>query len=158
MTSNINDDLLKNNIDAVLDETISDVKGIFLDRGTSFTETLSTVSAEEASRTTVDDGTTVAGHIDHVRFYLRVLNNYMDGKQAGRIDWSRSWLRKGVTETEWDDLRKNLGEDLKNTRKRISEFTDWSDERLGGALAVIAHTALHLGAIRQMLLVIRNRG
>ena len=56
-------------------------------------------------------------------------------------------------------LALNLAEDLKNTRKRISEFTDWNDDkRLGGALAVIAHTAYHLGAVRQMLRVVKSRG
>jgi hypothetical protein len=159
MTPNINSDLFKNNIDAVLDETINDVKGIYLDRGTSIKETLSAVSSEEASRPTVEGGTTIAGHADHIRFYLRALNDYMDGKEIGKLDWSRSWLRKDVTDSEWDDLRKQLADDLQKTRSRIAEITDWNDDkRLGGALAIVAHTAFHLGAIRQMLLVIKQRG
>lgn len=159
MTSNINEDLLKNNVDALLDETIGDVKGIYLDRGTSMTESLSSVTAEEASRTTVEGGTTVAGHADHIRFYLRTLNDYMDDKLSGKIDWSRSWLRTKVTDSEWDELRNQLADDLQKTRTRIAGITDWNnDKHLGGVLAIIAHTAFHLGAIRQMLLVVKQRG
>ena len=155
MPSNISGELFKSNIDALLDETFRDVKGIYLDRGTSLTETLSAVSAEEASRPTVEGGTTVAGHVDHIRFYLRVLKDYMDSKPTGNIDWSQSWLRKGVTKGEWEILRRQIGEDFQNLHSRLAKFTDWNDDkRLGGALAIIAHTAFHLGAIRQILRVV----
>ena len=83
----------------------------------------------------------------------------MDGKPAGKIDWSQSWLRKEVSDSEWDDLRKQLGEDLRKIRARIAGITDWNDDkRMGGALAIIAHTAYHLGAIRQILKAVKKRG
>lgn len=157
MTSNINGDLFRNNIRALLGETISDVKGIYLDRGSSLTETLSAVTAEEASQPTVEGGTTVAGHVDHLRFYLRVLNDYMDGKPLGKIDWSQSWLRTDVTSDEWEDLRKQLAEDFQALQTAVEEVSDWNDDkRLGGALAIIAHTAYHLGAIRQILRAVKK--
>ena len=159
MALDIDGKLLKSNIEALLDETIRDVKGIYLDGGTSLTETLSAVSAEEASRSILEGGTTIAGHVDHLRFYLRVLKDYMDGKPTDKIDWSQSWLRKSVTESEWEDLKSNLSEDFQRLQAGIAEIDDWNDEkRLGGALAIIAHTSYHLGAIRQMLKVIKKRG
>lgn len=37
-------------LDGLLNETFSNVQGIYLDRGTSLFETLETISAEDASR------------------------------------------------------------------------------------------------------------
>ncbi len=136
----------------VLDETFSKVEGIYLDRGTSLLETLNSITAEEASRPTRPSGTTIAAHTAHVDFYLKVIGDYMQGKAASKIDWSQSWLIKTVTAGEWEALNKQLAETHDRLIQLLKSFENWNDDkRIGGALAVIAHTAFHIGAIRQIL-------
>ena len=157
MPPDIKSDIFKKTIEALTEETFSDVKGIYLDGKTSLTETLATISAEEASRPITDEGTSVAGHIEHVRFYLRVLKSYMNGTLTEKIDWSKSWQVKAVTESEWTTLKKKLEDDYNDLQSKFAEITDWNDEkRLGGALAIITHTAYHLGAIRQIMRVVKK--
>src|SRR3712207_2820795 len=58
---------------APLDETFERAQGIYLDRGTSPFETLATISAEEASRRVSATCASIAAQVEHVRFYLEVL-------------------------------------------------------------------------------------
>ena len=139
-----------------LEEEFEKVSGIFLDARTSLLETLENISAEEASKRITETGTSIASQVDHLRFYLKVSNDYMDGKKY-KVDWQGSWKRKTVTEEEWDQLRKQVREDYDNLIARLNSYGDWSDEdRLGGQLGIIVHTAYHLGAIRQILRVAKE--
>lgn len=136
----------------LLEETFEKVNGIYLDKGTSFLETLDDVSAAEASTPLASGGSTIAGHTEHTRFYLRVLEDYIAGRPTDNIDWKQSWLVTTVNDAEWVDLKEKLREDYLRLSKTWSEFESWSDERrFGGALAVIVHTSYHLGAIRQII-------
>jgi hypothetical protein len=65
----------------LLDETFEHVHGIYLDGGTSLFETLETVSADEASRPVSARCASIAGQVEHVRFYLDVLERYMRGEE-----------------------------------------------------------------------------
>lgn len=67
---------------ACLDETFSNVRGIYLDKGTTLFETLEGVSAEEASRAISTHSATIAAQVEHIRFYLDVLDDYM--RNGGR--------------------------------------------------------------------------
>src|SRR5262245_64289280 len=57
-----------------IDETFSQVHGMYLDKGTTLYETLEGVSAEEASRSASPTTATIAAQVEHVRFYLDVLD------------------------------------------------------------------------------------
>ena len=139
-----------------LEEEFEKVSGIFLDARTSLLETLENISAEEASKRITETGTSIASQVDHLRFYLKVSNDYMDGKKY-KADWQGSWKRKTVTEEEWDLLRQQVREDYDNLIARLKGYADWSDDdRLGGQLGIIVHTAYHLGAIRQILRVAKG--
>lgn len=152
MSSQIEQDKFTKQLFALLQESFEKVEGIYLDRGTSLFETLASLSAEEASRPITEQGTSIAGQVAHIHFYLEVLDRYMDGALNEKVDWSQSWLVKTVTRSEWDDLRRQIDEDYRRLRTHLNSFTEWNDDRrLGGALAIVAHTAYHLGAIRQIL-------
>jgi hypothetical protein len=69
-----------NELYPILEETFERVNGIYLDRGTSLFETLDTIAAEQASRPVSADCASIAGQVEHVRFYLEVLQQYMEGK------------------------------------------------------------------------------
>jgi len=152
MSTQIESKLFTKEIFALLEEIFAKVHGIILDGGTSLTETLEKISANEASRPTTETGTSITSQVDHVRFYLQVLNDYIDGKRQEKIDWQGSWKRKSVSESEWNSLRQQVKDDYKILMERLNSITDWNDERrLGGALGILAHTAYHLGAIRQIM-------
>lgn len=143
---------------ALLTETFDKTAGAYLDRDTSLLNTLDTLNAAQASKPTIPGGTTIAGHVFHVRFYLRAINDYMEGKWYENLDWKESWTLSTVTDAEWEELRRNMRGDYAALMKRLGEIGDWSDEkRLGGAMAIIAHTAFHLGAIRQMTKLVALR-
>jgi len=148
---NVNE-LFSSNVLAIIKETFEKVDGIYLDRNTSLLETLNAISAEAASRPVSESGTSIAAHLYHARFYIQVLRDYMDGKWNEGVDWKGSWSHVNVSDNEWESLRKELAEDYRDLLAYLQGIKDWSDERrLGGAIAIVAHTAYHLGAIRQMM-------
>ena len=141
---------------ALLDETFEHVHGIYLDRGTSLLETLDTITAEEASRPVSARCASIAGQVEHVRFYLQVLQDYIQNKPVGKIDWPASWHLKTVTPEEWAALKERLKAAHQSVLTVLRSVESWEGENeIGGALAIVTHTAYHLGEIRQALCVIK---
>lgn len=142
---------------AVLEETFERVQGIYLDRGTSLFETLATVTADEASQPISAQCSSIAAQVVHVRYYLDVLSGYMRQQPPTNVDWPGSWQRTTVTAEEWDTLRKELHTTYQQVRTLFQSFEAWDgDEDIAGALAIVVHTAYHLGEIRQGLGVLRG--
>src|SRR5690242_20206356 len=149
-------ELFTNELFPLLEETFERVNGIYLDKGTSLLETLDTISAEEASRPVSARCASIAGQVEHVRFYIQVLQDYMQQKEVGKIDWAASWYLKTVTPEEWDALRQRLRAAYARVVALARSIDTWQGENeLGGALAIVVHTAYHLGEIRQALCTIR---
>lgn len=116
--------------------------------GSALTGSISDLSAEQASRDL--DGTTIAAHVEHVRWALQLVNDYFDGQEP-TADWSASWSVTTVSPGQWDRLR----EDLQRTGDRLLENLNtrqrWNEGMsMQGALASFAHLAYHLGAVMQM--------
>ncbi len=119
--------------------------------------TLEDISSEEASRTFVENGSSIAAHTEHVPWSLALSNAYMRGEQP-KSPWSESWLVKTVSADEWNTLRSNLRSEYETLRQGIEKQQDFSDEQiLTGAFAFVAHAAYHLGSIRQMKLLLRRK-
>lgn len=139
-------------LNSFLDETFEKVHGIYLDGGTSLFETLETVTAEEASRRVGGKCASIAGQVEHVRFYVQVLERYMRGEEVEKIDWEKSWWLTEVTEEEWSILKGRLREQYKIVRELINGTEDWEkNDVFSDAWAVVVHTAYHLGEIRQAM-------
>ncbi|MCL4804223.1 MAG: hypothetical protein KJ046_07990 [Anaerolineae bacterium] len=157
MTQQISTELFTTNLYALLTETFESVHGIFLDKGTSLFETLDGITAAQASRATNGRCATLAAQVNHTRFYIDVLEEYMLQTNKGPADWDSSWQVGEVTEAEWAALKQALRDSYARVRAIMEGFDSWDDDnRLGGALAIIVHTAHHLGEIRQMLCVLRD--
>ena len=142
-----------------LEETFEAHHGIYLDKGTSLLETLEGVTAEEASVRFSDSCASVAAQIRHVVFYLRVLQDHIRGKEVGKVDWRKIWENDGpVSWEEWQTLVGELREEYASVRRLVSEPQTWErEDALGGAMALVAHTAYHLGSVRLSLSVMRTR-
>ena len=122
----------------------------YLDRGTGIFMTLSTVSAENASKPAFPGATTLAAQTEHLRFYLVALEGFIAGTHTS-VDWDESWKLETVTPEEWDTLRADLHQTYRHTADLIRGFDRWDEDELGGALAILAHSAYHLGAVRQLV-------
>jgi hypothetical protein len=142
-----------------LDEVFNQGHGYFLDKGTSLFPTLNEVSAAEASQAAAMNGATVAAHVAHAAFYLDVLDDIIRSKQITKVNWREIWETvSSVTPEEWDTERERLKQSYDRVLATINSFDKWEGEYdIGGTISVLAHTAYHLGAVRQALAVIRSR-
>ena len=114
---------------------------------------LDSISAETASARPMPGKTTIAAHVDHVLFGLSLLTRWAAGEAnpwAG-ADWEASWRRTTVSEDQWRTLRDELRRHAAAWQKHVAVRADWNDLAAAGSLASAAHTAYHLGAIRQIL-------
>jgi hypothetical protein len=114
---------------------------------------LDTLDAAAASMRPMPGRTTIAAHVDHVYYGLSLLNRWVDGEEnpwAG-ADWNASWQRGQVDEAPWQSLRDRLRDEAARWQAAVKRITDWNHLTACGALSSAAHTAYHLGAIRQIL-------
>ncbi|MEI2610180.1 MAG: hypothetical protein V9G20_16270 [Candidatus Promineifilaceae bacterium] len=142
---------------ALLDETFDNVRGYYLDKGTSLFETLATLSATEASVPVGGKCATLAAQVKHVAFYLDVLEKSVRTGQFTRVDWGEIWRTVGsVTPDEWEAIKAELRTSYNGILNLVRDTTEWpSETEIGGAMAIVAHTAYHLGEIRQALCVLK---
>jgi hypothetical protein len=56
-----------------------------------------------------------------------------------------------VSEAEWNSLRERLKSEVKNWQAALAARENWDDVSASGAIASLAHSAYHVGAIRQIL-------
>lgn len=157
MSTQIPVEHLKKPLLACLHETFSKGHSIYLDKGTTLFETLDSVTAEEASQAISQNSATIAAQVEHVRFYLDVLNDYIRTKQIANVNWREIWDTVGqVTPAQWEDEKIRLKDSHSQVMATINSFDKWDGEyEIGGALAILTHTAYHLGGIRQALGAIR---
>ena len=142
---------------AILDETFERVGGIYLDKGTSLFETLATVTAAEASQPISTQCASIAAQVNHVRYYLEVLSGYMCQQPPQSVNWDASWRVTTVSPEEWEALRQSLRDTYQQVRALFESIEAWDgEEDISGALAIVIHTAYHLGEIRQALGVLRG--
>jgi hypothetical protein len=142
----------------LLDETFDNVHGIFLDKGTSMFETLATISAEEASVPVGGKCATLAAQVKHVAFYLDVLEKAVRTQQNERQDWGKIWREtSAVTAEEWEALKSALRESYDRIKALINDTVEWpSEQHIAGGIAMIVHTAYHLGEVRQALCTVKE--
>ncbi|MEM8535655.1 MAG: hypothetical protein AAGF95_32800 [Chloroflexota bacterium] len=158
MSTPIQAEHFTNALYALLDETFDNVRGYFLDEGTSMFETLATISAEEASIPVGGKCATLAAQVKHVAFYLDVLEEAVRAQQFTQVDnWDEIWREtNSVTPDEWEAIKLSLRESYNRIKALIGETTEWPNEQqIGGAMAMIAHTVYHLGEIRQALCIVK---
>jgi hypothetical protein len=114
---------------------------------------LDSIDAKAASSRSMPGKTTIASHVDHVHYGLSLMNRWARGEPnpfAG-ADWNASWQRTTVTDEQWRSLKSRLRHESEAWRQVVAARTDWDDITAAGALSSAAHTAYHLGAIRQIL-------
>ncbi len=141
-----------------LDETFVEVHGMYLDKGCSLFPTLEGVSAHEASSSVSPESATLAAQVEHVRFYLDVLDQMISTNEFVKVDWKQIWRTVSqVTPEEWEEERRRLRESYDRLITTLKSIDGWDqDYEIAGALSVLSHTAYHLGGMRQALAAIRS--
>jgi hypothetical protein len=146
-----------NNLFSLYDETFENHHGIYLDRNTSLLTTLDTISAQEASIPVGGKCASLAAQVTHVIFYLEVLERYFLKQEVGKVDWGEIWRRvEKISPDEWEALKNKLRQTCARLDKLFRDTENWNDEdTIGAALAIVVHTAYHLGEIRQALCTLK---
>jgi hypothetical protein len=114
---------------------------------------LESLSAAAASRRPSPSRPPIAAHVDHLYYGLSLINRWLAGEEnpwAG-ADWNASWRVESVTEEQWRTLTGKLREASTQWRRALQDRKDWDPINAAGAISSVAHTAYHLGAIRQIL-------
>lgn len=140
----------------LLDETFEQVQGIYLDRGTSLFETLTRSPPRKPPARCRRPARASPRRWSMCASTWRCLRATR-GEAVGQIDWGASWRLTSVTHEEWDALKGRLRDAHRDIVAVIGDAETWADENaIGGSLAVVVHTAYHLGEIRQALCTIKR--
>jgi hypothetical protein len=117
---------------------------------------LDALSAADASAIG-PNGSSIAAHVDHVRYGFSLMNRWATGDDPfGTADWGASWRQTSVTEDEWRTRRRELREQATRWKEALGQPRQADEGELTAMIGSIAHTAYHLGAIRQMHSVLRG--
>src|SRR5262249_40246613 len=105
-----------------------------------------------AASATHDGGASIAAHVDHLRYGFSLLNRWAGGDPPPwpDMDWTASWRRTVVSESEWRKLRDELRHEADAWALALHTPREVSDVEAGWMLGSIAHLAYHMGAIRQV--------
>ncbi len=119
----------------------------FSDRDTGLFSSVQDLTAEQVSKTGI------AAHVEHLRWSLSKVNAMMRGERPA-MDWAQSWRLKTVSEPEWQSLLGQLRLEYQTLQTNMPANPDLNDRMfVTSGVALVAHAAYHLGAIRQMMLV-----
>lgn len=118
--------------------------------------TIEGLTAEQASRSVVNGGRSIAAHVEHMRWWLANVNTVARGG-AWNPDWSGSWAVHEVNDQQWYELRAALRREFDLVLEAIEAVPEFDNrEMLTGMLAMAPHAAHHLGTIRQMAATMKS--
>ena len=111
---------------------------------------LDALSAESASARP-GGRSSVASHVEHLRYGLEVLNRGARGEDAwANASWSEAWKHQTVTEAQWRALRADLAREAESWLDVMKQPPAWDEVGLATAVGSIPHLTYHFGAIRQL--------
>lgn len=123
---------------------------------------LDKASASTASSLPPGGTSSIAAHVDHVRYGIELLNRWASGENPfDTADYSASWRRTTVSDEEWSRLRADLHREVsawldvlehpaRAARDLNTADGHVTDVEITGIVASVVHLAYHLGAIRQI--------
>jgi hypothetical protein len=118
------------------------------DRG--LIESLDSLSAEAASARP-NGRSSVASHVEHLRYGLELLNREAKGERLwATANWAEAWTHQAVSEDQWRTLRGDLAREAQAWLGAMKQLPAWDEVGLASAVGSIPHLTYHLGAIRQL--------
>jgi hypothetical protein len=114
-------------------------------------KSLESLSSKQASAVPHGSSSSIASHVDHLRYGLSLLNRWSRGeKPFDDADWGASWRRVEVIAEQWTVLKRELQAEVEAWGKNSTTLLERGEEEVTGVIASAAHLAYHLGAIRQI--------
>lgn len=117
--------------------------------------TLETIDSVNASKPPALGRSSIAGHCAHLRYSLELTNAWLRNESL-EVDFSQAWALQHVDDAGWAELKKKITHQY----ERILEFTrsreSWSEENMIMNMKSGLHVAYHLGAIRQILALLKS--
>jgi hypothetical protein len=112
---------------------------------------LDRVSADAAS-VGANGGASIAAHAEHLRYGLSILNRWASGEESPwtTADWTEAWKKRTVSDAEWQTLRENLRREAEAWSRALAQPREMGSAAARWVTGSVAHTAYHLGAIRQI--------
>jgi hypothetical protein len=116
------------------------------------------VSADDASWSSNNNnpGTTIAGHVEHLRWSLANANRALNGGEY-QGKWAESWNTLEADEARWNQLKNELRREFEALVENLKKQTEIEGDYLTGVMALVPHAAYHLGTIRQLIERARQR-
>ncbi len=113
---------------------------------------IASVSATAASWSSNEQqpGTSIAAHVEHLRWSLANANGALLGKPY-QANWKESWNTLNADEIEWARLQKELRTEYDALLENLQKQTELPGVYLLGVMALVPHAAYHLGTIRQLI-------
>ncbi|WP_096188775.1 hypothetical protein [Evansella halocellulosilytica] len=149
---------LRNSIKAMIKETFegppTPVEGTWfttVEPNSGIFGVLEGLSCDQASMSV--HGTTLAAHTDHVRYHMWGTNGILKKGIQPEMDWGKSWDIHSVDEQQWNRIQGGLQNEYLTLLESIDTI-EWN-EQSATVVASLAHSAYHLGAIRQMVKVVQ---
>jgi hypothetical protein len=131
--------------------------GAYLDGGAGLFQTIGLLTARAASEPPRSNAPTVVAHCAHLRYYVQVLHEFILGGEPS-LAWQRSWEFQAADEAQWNALRSDLRASYEALMATLNSLASWNDDSIGDGMAILVHTAYHLGAIRQVVKAIATEG
>lgn len=132
----------------------------FADEGpeAGFITAIESLTPQEASRKAYPEADTVAAHCNHLAYHLSLANRSFHGENAfAEADWPASWELQEVNEAGWRHLREQLAVELDRCLGILGRLDNLDDPMvLRGAMALLAHGAWHLGAVKQLIPMVKG--
>jgi hypothetical protein len=122
---------------------------VYLDHGSGIRNTLSALTAEQASRR-LEGHPSIAAHARHMNFHLRATSEWIEGDQSQR-DWPGSFEPQTVSADEWSKIQRDLGESRAELVRVLGSLTPERFVEAGAGIGALLHLAYHLGAVRQLM-------
>ena len=128
--------------------------------GSGLLGTLETIDAAAASAVPAGCAHSIAGHAGHIAFVLDLFVRAARGENAyAGAKWQESWRTTRVDERAWRDVRDRLRELHRLTLEALAKGPPVVDQAIiTGGVALPAHMAYHLGAVRQLAVITEGRG
>jgi len=120
----------------------------YVDREGAIRQTLAALTAAQASRSR-DGHPSIAGHVRHMAFHLRVSYEWIRGDHSKR-DWIGSFQPFEVDDAAWEALKDELERERRAFIDVMRALPDAGVIENGAGMGTIAHLAYHLGAVRQL--------
>ena len=105
-----------------------------------------------AAASAAHGGSSIAAHVDHLRYGLSLLNRWASGSPPPwpDMDWTASWRKNVVSDSEWRKLLDELRREAHAWAVVLRTPREVSDVEAGWLAGSVVHFAYHMGAIRQI--------